>query len=536
MDQFEELLRLNAPEVQARFAALLGRLAEEADVHVLLSLRDDFLFRCSEQAALRPVFHDLTPLGPPSRGRRCGGPWWSRRRGGACASRTTRSSTRWWTRWRGERGALPLLAFAVSRLWEERDRRGSSSPGRPTSGSGAWRERWPSTRRRRSSQLGPEREGMVREIFRNLVTAQGTRAARDREELLSVFADDARRGRRRCCDALVDARLLTEYEADGGEARLAAAIADRDRARVAADALAAAGAVADPGGGRGAAARPAPAGGAPVGRAGTTERLLWTGTSYLDYRAWRARYAGRPVRARGGVRAGHDGPREPAEAPAADRRRGGRGGAGGRPRRRRRLLGRSETARRKADAEALRAEASKLLALGQRRARRYPTRPSPTPSKSLELADTEEARPSPCACCRTRRPPPRAAGGHERTRSLFAGLQPERRMARRGRTTQGSSFALATAASRSRCRANLPAPAPTWPIYGFGPDGDLLVGDRSGDVRVWSLPEGREVRRLKSDEGPSSALDAGRRLLHVDDGRGTREIVRWGRSPRESPA
>ena len=43
VDQFEELFTLNPPETQERFAALLARLASEADVHVALSLRDDFL-------------------------------------------------------------------------------------------------------------------------------------------------------------------------------------------------------------------------------------------------------------------------------------------------------------------------------------------------------------------------------------------------------------------------------------------------------------------------------------------------------------
>jgi hypothetical protein len=37
--------------------------------------------------------------------------------------------------------------------------------------------------------IGPERQGLVRETFRNLVTAQGTRAVIDREELLSAFPD-----------------------------------------------------------------------------------------------------------------------------------------------------------------------------------------------------------------------------------------------------------------------------------------------------------------------------------------------------------
>jgi len=39
VDQFEELFTLNPKEVQERFAALLGRLTSEADVHVLISLR-----------------------------------------------------------------------------------------------------------------------------------------------------------------------------------------------------------------------------------------------------------------------------------------------------------------------------------------------------------------------------------------------------------------------------------------------------------------------------------------------------------------
>ena len=43
VDQFEELFTLCRPEIQTGFAELLGRLAEEADVRMLLVLRDDFL-------------------------------------------------------------------------------------------------------------------------------------------------------------------------------------------------------------------------------------------------------------------------------------------------------------------------------------------------------------------------------------------------------------------------------------------------------------------------------------------------------------
>ncbi len=53
VDQFEELFTLNPPEAQARFATLLARSASEADVHVLLSLRDDFLHPVPRAGASR---------------------------------------------------------------------------------------------------------------------------------------------------------------------------------------------------------------------------------------------------------------------------------------------------------------------------------------------------------------------------------------------------------------------------------------------------------------------------------------------------
>ena len=54
VDQAEELFTLNGIDVQRRFAELLGRLVLEADVHVLLSLRDDFLLQCQAFEDLRP--------------------------------------------------------------------------------------------------------------------------------------------------------------------------------------------------------------------------------------------------------------------------------------------------------------------------------------------------------------------------------------------------------------------------------------------------------------------------------------------------
>jgi WD40 repeat protein len=61
---------------------------------------------------------------------------------------------------------------------------------------------------------------------------------------------------------------------------------------------------------------------------------------------------------------------------------------------------------------------------------------------------------------------------------------------------------------------------------GFGPGNDMLVGNRDGDVRVWRLPEAREVRRGAFEKGPS--------LLWVrEDGFvtattvGPRQFLRW---------
>ena len=65
VDQFEELFTLNTPDVQARCAALIGSLAREADVHVVLAMRDDFLYRCHAHEPLRPILEDLSALAQP---------------------------------------------------------------------------------------------------------------------------------------------------------------------------------------------------------------------------------------------------------------------------------------------------------------------------------------------------------------------------------------------------------------------------------------------------------------------------------------
>ena len=316
VDQFEELFTLNPPEVQAQFSRLLGRLALEAEVHVLLSMRDDFLGFCSHQESLAPIFSELTPLKPLA--------------GGAARRALVQPALKCGYRFEDdslveemvgevghERGALPLLAFAAARLWEHRDReRGllTREAYEHIGGvAGALARHAESTLER----IGQERIPVVRELFRNLVTAEGTRAAREREELLSVFGDgpaaepgdgpvrapaadkgDSGAGERSREDAeevlntLIDARLLTSYEIPAGDdedvarhrieiihesllsnwprlVRWRTQDADsaqlRDQIRQAAQMWE---------------------------ERGRPDDLLWTGTSYGEFELWRERYEG----------------------------------------------------------------------------------------------------------------------------------------------------------------------------------------------------------------------------------------------------
>ena len=212
IDAFEELFTLNPPEAQAAFASTIGRLASEADVQVLLSMRDDFLFRCHDYEDLAPVFSELTPLGPlrgPALRRALVEPALS------CGYQfeTEELVEEMLREVVGGRGALPLLAFAAAQLWEKRDRERKlltreayEENGRV---GGALARHAESTLER----IGASNLRVVRELFRNLVTAQGTRSSREVAELLSIFRkEDERRAAEEVLRELVAARLLTAYE------------------------------------------------------------------------------------------------------------------------------------------------------------------------------------------------------------------------------------------------------------------------------------------------------------------------------------
>jgi len=289
VDHFEELFTQCPPSARTDFASLLGRLSAEGDVHVLLSLRDDFLMSCQELPPLLPVFDSLIPLAPLDEGglrRAIVGP--AEQLGVQLEDEALVDEMLQAVR--GERAALPLLAFAMSRLWETRDRttgRIAREAYRRLGGvSGALAHHAEAT----LGRIGMEHEELVRDIFRSLVTAQGTRVEVEREVLLGVFPDQSAAAA--VLDRLVDARLLTAYDRDDAFGESAAhrveivhesllqawprlvrwraqdadALVFRDQLRLAAQVWNARGRPGD---------------------------LLWSGTSYREFVLWRERFAGR---------------------------------------------------------------------------------------------------------------------------------------------------------------------------------------------------------------------------------------------------
>jgi len=385
VDQFEELFTLNSPPVQDGFVALLRRLVDAAGVHAVLVLRDDFLFECHRFPVLEPILKDLTLVGPPV--------------GSALRRALTEPAARRLYRFDSEllvdemvaeveleRGALPLLAFAASRLWELRDREHHlltrEAYERIGGVGGALAQHAEAT----LEAIGPERLPVVRELFRNLVTAQGTRAVRDVDELLSVFPEDERPDAEVVLRTLVDARLLTSFE---GEAAREGEESQRHRVEIIHESLLAnwprlvrwqtqdadAAQLRDQ-----------------LRQAARTwderdrsDDLLWSGSAFREYALWRERYPGRLS--------------ELEEAFGRSMTE-----LAGRRRRRRRLAVTAAIAVLVAVAAALsmlwlrsaretrRAEARKLIALGRVELERYPAAAVAFAHASLELVESVEAR------------------------------------------------------------------------------------------------------------------------------------------------
>jgi len=508
VDQFEELFTLNPPEVQGRFADLLGRLAHEGDVHVLLSLRDDFLIRCSEQEPLAPIFLELTPLPALSReGLRRALVEPAQKRG--CRFEDEALVEEMLTSVEGARAALPLLAFAVSRLWERRDREMKVLTREAYEEIGGVAGALAQHAEAALDQIGSERQGIVREIFRNLVTSLGTRAVADRKELLSAFPD--RKGAEAVLGKLIDARLLTSYEVEEVEGkpsrrrveivhesllkawpRLVRWQAQDEEGALLRDQLKQAVHLWEEKG------RPAD--------------LLWSGTAYQEFKLWRERYPGSlTVLEEDFARSMED-----------------------KARRKKRLVRlalstaflmitaiaiaigisrhQATSARDQARSEALRAESSKLLALAELRLREDPTEALAFTIASLEQADTDEARTFAMKALWEAPPAFELIGGSQAVK--IPTFSPDGKWL----AAAGHSAEVRVWSEDGRGPLVLPGHE-TSPRGGnrarWASNGLLVTGAASmvgSRVHLWSLPEGRHVRTI--DFGRPSSWQVGpQRLL-----------------------
>src|SRR4029079_9908911 len=178
IDQLEEVSTLcTSPTERLQFAAVIAQLASSVDspVRVICAIRDDYLMQLDALAPLRPLLSPaLVLLGNPSRealvrivvepARRAGyslsDPELAHDMVNAVADRP---------------GALALLSFTTSRLWELRDRRFrqlTRSAYDAMGGVGGALGRHAETT---LDTLSAREQRSAREIFRHLVTAEGTR-------------------------------------------------------------------------------------------------------------------------------------------------------------------------------------------------------------------------------------------------------------------------------------------------------------------------------------------------------------------------
>jgi hypothetical protein len=209
VDQFEELYTLvTDPVVRHAFTACLSAAADDATspVRALLSIRSDFLGRVPEDAHfMNELGKGLFFLGPPP----------------ADGLRDAIVQPAEMAGFRFEKpsiiddmlqhleatpGALPLLQFTASRLWETRDRGRRLLTEASYQALGGIAGALASHADQVITKLPPQAQGLARSLFVRLVTAERTRAVRNLDELRELAADGSEL--ERLVDHLVDSRLL----------------------------------------------------------------------------------------------------------------------------------------------------------------------------------------------------------------------------------------------------------------------------------------------------------------------------------------
>jgi serine/threonine protein kinase len=218
VDQFEELYTLVADhEERAAFTACLSAVADDATspLRVVLSIRSDFLDRVTEDNAfLGELTQGLFFLGPPSRmGLR-----------DAIVQPAEMAGFRFEVEaivddmldhLETAPGALPLLQFAASQLWEHRDKARRMLTHNAYAAMGGVAGALASHADRVVADLGPHRHALVRAILLRLVTPERTRAIVPMVEMLELSREVGEV--QRLVDQMVDARLLVVQTVEGGK-------------------------------------------------------------------------------------------------------------------------------------------------------------------------------------------------------------------------------------------------------------------------------------------------------------------------------
>ncbi len=213
IDQFEELFTLcgDADERQ-RYAELVAQLGRSSDdpLRVVVTLRDDFLIRADEMVALRerlalglqlvttPAAEDLLRI-VIEPARRSGYAFDDAKLPWEMVQAVV-----------GQPGALPLLSFTASKLWELRDRTVRMLPKKAYEAMGGVGGALAQHAEQTLETMSPAEQKLVHEAFRRLVTAEGTRAVVSRGELTEVLGDPVRG--EAMLEKLINARLLTASE------------------------------------------------------------------------------------------------------------------------------------------------------------------------------------------------------------------------------------------------------------------------------------------------------------------------------------
>lgn len=217
-DQLEELFTLGAdPDEQRAFScALMSAARAPSDpVRVIVAVRDDFLARAGQVSGFRGrLGRAVTLLGTPDVDQ-------LRR---IITEPVRRSGYKFdepaviddiLAEVAGHSGSLPLLSFAAAELWSLRDRhfkkltRGAyESIGGVVGALARYAER-----ELESMSAGEQR--LVREVFRQLVTGEGTRAVVSRTELLSALDDETAGAQ--VIERLLAARLLVSGDQEHGD-------------------------------------------------------------------------------------------------------------------------------------------------------------------------------------------------------------------------------------------------------------------------------------------------------------------------------